>query len=380
MVSSLLLAGMGFHQRLNLASNGSLPSSLALDDHTIALTEAEANVAHLFGIDPIPSRGLTLAQWSGQVLLAWQNAPTPRLTFCTSGSTGQPAPVTHDLSLLAQEVHALSRLFQNHRRLVSHVPRHHIYGFLFTILMPKALNIPVIWCDPMPTPGLVSGLMTGDLVVGFPLFWRTLTESDVRFPKSIAGTTSTGPCPAETIHSLCRQGVTRITEIYGASETSGIGFRHAPDDSYELLEHWLRGQDGHVQRNHPTTGDTLSYSLQDELRWEGDRTFHPLGRRDKAVQVAGINVYPDRVRQVILAHPAVADCAVRLMRPDEGIKLKALIVPKTTGLMSGEDRQRLRLWLSKRLSHYEMPGQISFTENIPMNALGKQQDWHFQQP
>jgi long-chain acyl-CoA synthetase len=33
------------------------------------------------------------------------------------------------------------------------------------------------------------------------------------------------------------------------------------------------------------------------------------------VQVGGVNVFPERVRQVLLEHPLVVDAAVRLMRP-----------------------------------------------------------------
>ena len=54
------------------------------------------------------------------------------------------------------------------------------------------------------------------------------------------------------------------------------------------------------------------------------------------MRVAGFNIYPARVREVLLSHPAVADVSVRLMRASEGERLKAFVVPR-----DGTDWDRL---------------------------------------
>lgn len=59
-----------------------------------------------------------------------------RMTFRTSGSHGAPKPCTHALALLEQEVDFLATLLDGRRRVFSAVPAHHIYGFLFTVLLP----------------------------------------------------------------------------------------------------------------------------------------------------------------------------------------------------------------------------------------------------
>jgi acyl-CoA synthetase (AMP-forming)/AMP-acid ligase II len=38
----------------------------------------------------------------------------------------------------------------------------------------------------------------------------------------------------------------------------------------------------------------------------------------RLVQVVGVNVFPERVRQVLLAHPHVKETAVQRMTPEEG--------------------------------------------------------------
>jgi acyl-CoA synthetase (AMP-forming)/AMP-acid ligase II len=60
----------------------------------------------------------------------------------------------------------------------------------------------------------------------------------------------------------------------------------------------------------------------------GDRSFHVLRRQDGAVQVGGINVFPSRVAEVLARHPLVAQASVRLAAPEQGGRLKALIVCK----------------------------------------------------
>ena len=65
----------------------------------------------------------------------------PALTFRTSGSAGTPRRCTHALATLWQETQVLAGLVPGRRRILSAVPSHHIYGFLFTALLPRALGI-----------------------------------------------------------------------------------------------------------------------------------------------------------------------------------------------------------------------------------------------
>ncbi|MBU1230973.1 MAG: AMP-binding protein [Proteobacteria bacterium] len=381
-LSSMALANMDFARRIALAPRGSLP----LDQPLVEVLDSPADsdgfssdAALFFGlegeVDLLVGEQANLASWSNVLMEVWGELPIKRLTFCTSGSTGSPVAVTHDLTLLAQEVRTLARALAGARRVVAHVPRHHIYGFLFAVMLPKALGVPCSWRNPMPAPGLTASFEPGDLVIAHPLFWRTLAEGGLPFRHNVRGTTSTGPCPAELSHTLKALGLERLSEIYGSSETSGIGIRHVAETPYELMSHWNRLKNGRLSRRHPRTGRRLAYIPQDELVWDGERSFRPTGRKDKAVQVAGVNVIPKRVSQILLEHPGVLDCAVRLMRPDEGVRLKAAVVVNPTMLPLGHGERDLHQWLRARLTRYEMPGSVRFVTKLPVNSLGKLQDW-----
>jgi acyl-coenzyme A synthetase/AMP-(fatty) acid ligase len=70
----------------------------------------------------------------------------------------------------------------------------------------------------------------------------------------------------------------------------------------------------------------------------------------------------------------VADAAVRLMRPDEGIRLKTFVVPRP-GAGAGFT-QELRAWIDARLAPPERPKAITLGPQLPRGALGKPADWN----
>lgn len=374
MLSSLLLAELPYTARMQYTEGPSLPPSFV---PTLDILPSRAEIADRVSTvfhapSPEDLDQCTLRQWATAL---HTGARTGELTFFTSGSTGEPTPATHPITNHEQEVTALASVFQGRTRVVSFVPRHHIYGFLFSILLPKAMGVDVQWVAPLPTPGVISNLCRGDLVVAFPLFWNKLKDMNIEFGDGLQGVTSTGPCPAQTIEALKANGLDRMYEIYGSSETGGVGYRSTPDSGYTLLPHWSRSDDdSRLTRRDAGEGD-CPYLLQDVLHWHDATTFTPTRRTDNAVQVAGINVYPSRVREILLEHPSIADCAVRLMRTDEGSRLKTLIVPARNDHDVSHLRSSIQQWARDRLNPYELPMKWDFKRKIPTNALGKIQDW-----
>ena len=76
---------------------------------------------------------------------------------------------------------------------------------------------------------------------------------------------------------------------------------------------------------------------------------------------------------MLKTHPAVDACRVRLMRPEEGKRLKAFVVLKAG---HGVDcAAQLRAFLAERLSSHEMPRAFAFGAQLPVNAMGKDSDW-----
>lgn len=292
------------------------------------------------------------------------------IVFHTSGSTGKPVPHPHSSAMLRQEAEALLPLFYPIERFVCTTPLFHSYGFIFGFLLPRISGRPSVILPSLPT-FLADRLRPGDLLVSFPQFLGKIITPP---PPSVRCLISTAPCPPGLFAALERLGFSSITEMYGSSETGAVAARTSEDDPFTLLPHWRKNDDASTLRLASGDDSESVFQLPDHVRWQDDRRLAPVGRIDKAVQVAGVNVYPKKIAACLRAHPLVKECAVRPMRPDEGARLKAFLV-----LADGTDiaafRKDLRDYMKARLVTAERPARLSFGSSLPRTDSGKLCDW-----
>ena len=195
------------------------------------------------------------------------------------------------------------------------------------------------------------------------------------------GVSSTAPCPDALARDLVDQGLQSLLQVYGSSETAGIGWRDGVGAAFGLLPHWRRmdaaasAAPGTLMRSGPG-GPFAPVVLQDHLDWDDADHFTVGGRSDAAVQVGGVNVFPSQVSQCLRDHPAVADAAVRLMEPYEGDRLKAFVVPRP-GADTERDALRAQLdaWVRTRLAAPARPRAIEFGPALHVDSRGKHCDW-----
>jgi len=300
------------------------------------------------------------------------------LVFRTSGSSGTPKRCTHGLAGLWREVDELAQVLPGRRRVLSAVPAHHIYGFLFTVLLPQAGALagagvlPVLDVRGSSPAALAGQLRPGDLIVAHPDWWRQVAALGLVFPSDVVGVSSTAPCP-EAVAQALQDGGLRLVQVYGSSETAGVGWREAAGEPYRLFPYWRVAGEGALERALQNR-EPESFILQDRLEWVDACRFLPAGRIDQAVQVGGTNVFPAYVAEVLEMHPDVLACQVRLMRLDEGARLKAFIVARP-----GNDAAALRAglgdWIAERLTPPERPAAFSFGPALPRQPGGKPADW-----
>ncbi len=341
----------------------------SLDLLTVAGALSDLLQMHESGVEDYLLARRTCGEWL-QVAQASLSRHDRALTFRTSGSTSEPKRCVHTLAKLEAEAAFWGELLAGHRRIITAVPAHHIYGLIFTVLLPRYLDTPEVLDARGRSPaGLRALLRAGDLVVGHPAWWTAVTRGlPEGVPEGVVAVTSTAPCPEVTARAVVAAGFSRLVQVYGSSETAGVGWRNAPDAPYELLPCWHRGQEALI------CGDEV-VQWPDHLDWEDDRRFRVLGRHDGAVQVGGVNVHPARVAAVLLEHPAVAEAAVRLMRPEEGSRLKAFIVPHGPEPSEEALRASLAAYVEARLPPPDRPRAFTFGPAIPLTPMGKPADW-----
>ncbi|WP_151703207.1 AMP-binding protein [Nitrincola alkalilacustris] len=295
------------------------------------------------------------------------------ISFFSSGSTGEPARHKQPLTHLLREASFLRECLQRQTapdqqaRVWSLVPAHHIYGFIFTVLLPDLLgpDTEVIDARTRLLTSIERNLKPGDILVAVPEFWQRWVSTGMRLPPGCKAVTAAGPSNSDTLRQLINQGA-ELLEIYGSSETAGLGYRRSPESPLTLMPHWTIEGDTAVS-------DCLRADLPDRLEWSDARHFVVAGRKDKAVQIAGVNVYPDRIAGLISTHEAVAEAAVRL----QGQRLKAFVVPEKD--LPDSDfaslEHSLRRWLSTQLPAGQIPGHFAFGDSLPRNSMNKLSDW-----
>jgi 4-coumarate--CoA ligase (photoactive yellow protein activation family) len=346
----------------------------SLERLQLATALGEAIHLHRGGFDDGLLTQPTVGAWIATCAAALERY-SAELTFRTSGSTGQPKWCLHSLADLQAEVALLAHLLAGSKRVVSAVPSYHIYGFLFTILMPQELGVPVVDVRPHAPARLATLLASGDAVVAYPDFWRAFVRAVPRAAPGVSGVTSTAPCPVDLADAVRTAGIARLLEIYGSSETAGIGWRDDPRRPFELFAYWERGAGDRDLMRRSVDGAARAQCAPDELDWEDARHLRPAGRAEGAVQVGGTNVFPERVAELLRRHPGVAAAAVRLMRPDEGERLKAFIVPDPPDADPAALRDSLWAWIDARLTAPERPKSIQIGPDLPAGGLGKSADW-----
>ncbi|MFJ8232997.1 long-chain-fatty-acid--CoA ligase [Streptomyces sp. NPDC094448] len=145
--------------------------------------------------------------------------------------------------------------------------------------------------------------------------------------------------PAGAVGEICLATPAHMTEYWGlpakTAETLVDGWIHTGDAGYI-------DDDGYI-------------FIQDRIK--------------DAILVAGENVYPAEIENVLERHPGVAE-AVIVGAPDErwGEKVHAFVVPVPGNRPAPRDLHR---FLVDRLAAFKLPAAYEFIEHVPRNPSGK---------
>jgi long-chain acyl-CoA synthetase len=295
------------------------------------------------------------------------------MTFSSSGTTGQKKHFRHAEQTLWEEALVWAKQLGHVQRVVVMCPVNHIYGFIWGVLVPLALKVPVVELDQTQS----SQWQANDLVMGVPNQWDWLAPKFARraLPAGIVGISSTSPMTAASRQVLRDQGPSQFLEIYGSSETAGIGARGINQNHYDLITCRDRQQEQVFmcepwQSTRPPELRSGALCIQDNLGWLSETQFELGPRNDGSVQVAGYNVSPDWVIEQMAQHKLVKESSVRLDTLTTPPRLKAFVV-----LHENSDIRDFEQWLANQLPHYALPHKIDYGQQLPRNAMGKLSDW-----
>lgn len=237
------------------------------------------------------------------------------LYLFTSGSGGVPQSIKKQQSQLFNEVATLEQSFGawlGEARVLASVSHQHIYGFLFRLLWPLAC-------------GRLFGALSLDYteaLAGYPgerLVWVASPTHLTRLPAGVGEArvsvifSSGAPLPAEASQRAARQFGAQVIEVFGSTETGGIGWRrqHLHESLWTPFAGLSLRVDAQAQLEirSPYLADANWYRCADRVRLEA-AGFALLGRVDRIVKVEGKRVSLEQLEAVLLARPEIADVRI----------------------------------------------------------------------
>jgi len=97
--------------------------------------------------------------------------------------------------------------------------------------------------------------------------------------------------------------------------------------------------------------------------------LHLKDRTSDMIITGGYNVYPREVEDVLMMHPAVAECAVVGVKDPKWVEAVTAVVALKPGKTVTE--QELIAFAAERIASYKKPQRVVFVDAIPKTAVGK---------
>ena len=97
--------------------------------------------------------------------------------------------------------------------------------------------------------------------------------------------------------------------------------------------------------------------------------LHMKDRTSDMIITGGYNVYPREVEDVLMEHPAVAECSVVGTKDEKWVEA----VTAAIALKPGQEVTEAKLidFVSGRLASYKKPRKVVFVDSVPKTAVGK---------
>jgi acyl-coenzyme A synthetase/AMP-(fatty) acid ligase len=365
---------------------------IALPPNAREQTLAELSTRCTLSVHDGQSPLLSRTGHTSQNLLAWLqgDAPVmplrpiarerPVVTIYTSGSTGTPLSCQKTAAQLIGEGETLQRTFQLTRDscVLASVPAHHIYGLLFSIMLPLSAGARFVRDTPLLMPVIedYAKRYRADSLVSVPAHLRVLAESELTALGGIRRVFSSGaPLADATAQALQRRFDVAVLEVLGSTETGGFAHRRADlegacfrpfagvtiaaDDDQQLL------------LSSPLLDAELTQPIAcpDRIELAADGSFRHLGRSDGVVKVGGTRLSLPELEARVRGLPGVLDVAA--LAVDAAGSARSQEVWLVVASERGQELPDLR---SHLLRHYEpvlLPRRIRFTDALPRETNGK---------
>ncbi|QLE87285.1 acyl-CoA synthetase [Shewanella sp. Scap07] len=311
------------------------------------------------------------------------------LQLYTSGSSGEPKAIIKQLAQLDAEVSMLAQTFSKQvaqSSVIATVSHQHIYGLLFKILWPLAAGYPFLseLVEYPETLTYYTNLFPNLCLVSSPAQLSRLpdaldNEVQLRSPGVIFS--SGGPLSFEAASKVAHCYGKLPIEIYGSTETGGIGYRQQQqsEQAWQCFgSHQIKRDetDGALWLQSPYLGHDDWLKCDDKIALLSAQQFVLQGRLDRVVKIEEKRVSLEQMEALLRSHPLVDDAAlVMLSQPRAG--LGGVIILSQQGQQQLQAQGKLALNNSLKaqlLTQFErvtLPKRWRYPDVLPLNTQGK---------
>lgn len=303
----------------------------------------------------------------------------PFLALFTGGSTDKPKIWDKTPGNLLSEARYQAAALGVSRDdiFLSTVPPNHIYGLLFSVLVPfvgSARVLKGIYSFPREILRTAEDCRAS-ILVGVPVHYRTLNTDALRRHGLRTALSSAGELAREDALFFREATGVDVVEVYGSTETGGIATRRRVPDgeswrpmdpvSWTIREGRLCVSSVFLCPTLPRDDDGF-FMTADCVDADGGDRFILRGRTDDIVKIGGKRVDLSAVQAKLKRIPGVRDAVVIAVPAGRGRQneLAALVA---TGL----DAPRVKRRLARMSEAYAVPRRVIVVADIPMTPAGK---------
>ena len=297
----------------------------------------------------------------------------------TGGSTAAPKIWNKTIRNLMGEALFLSHKFKinSEDRVVASVPVYHIYGLLYSILVPFIASAYV--CQAMPYyPKEISQTLdakSATILISVPPHYRALGRHLCKNDTLRLAFSSAGMLAAEDGQAFTRNNDVEVVEIYGSTETGGVATRiRAKGETaftpFECVTVKIEAEQLWVKSDFLSPGlkrlDSDFFKLNDRVQLSYDGQFRLLGRTDGVLKVGGRRIDSETIRQAFFDQAGVTDVAILSIPLLNGRENQIVAVVEGT-----VEPPILSKKIASTLEAYARPRSIKVVEKMPYTEAGK---------
>ncbi|WP_344798131.1 AMP-binding protein [Litoribacillus peritrichatus] len=299
----------------------------------------------------------------------------------SSGTTGDPKCIERSWATIEEEVQSYCSAFTlpNAMTPIIACPVTHSYGLICGVLVALARGLEPIVITNINPKYLAKRVLNSKqpLLYTSPTMLHGLIRLLPKDQNIHAAMTSGTIMPKQRFEQLAPR-IDHFFQQYGCSEAGCIAVNPNMTSAVDVgipLPHLkvIAGDDADnpaeiivtTQRGHQIHTQDLGHFHHDEATNANMLSF--LSRMDDTIIVAGLNVYPQEVEDVILAMPEIKDAVV--------FKMEDPYAGQRVCLQYSADTQveptSIRQWCTDRLAPYQLPQQLIQVEQVERLANGK---------